>query len=97
MKNTKKNGGKIFKKLIILVLFCFVFNAFYSVGSRIMELNSQNDKIKGQIAEARDDLNDLKEQKANMHSDENYLRIAKKTLGLVEPGDKVYINTKDNN
>ena len=25
----------------------------------------------------------------------NYKKIAKKTLGLVEPGDKVYINSND--
>ena len=28
-------------------------------------------------------------------SDENYKEIARKTLGLVEPGDKVYINSND--
>ena len=51
--------------------------------------------VNSEIKEATKESKRLQEEKVNMHTDENYKKIAKKTLGLVEPGDKVYINSND--
>ena len=95
MKKTNKKKFNIGKSLLIAGVVYFVFSAFFGVFRQIGDYNSQIEVVNKQIAEASKESKRLQEEKINMHSDENYKKIAKKTLGLVEPGDKVYINTND--
>ena len=95
MKKTKKKKFNIGKSLLIAGIVYFVFSAFFGVFKQIGDYKSQIAVVNQQIAEASKESKRLQEEKINMHSDENYKKIAKKTLGLVEPGDKVYINSND--
>lgn len=96
MKNTKKRNFKIIRNIILICLIYFVCSSFYGVISQISDYNADIAVINRQIEEETKVNKGLKEDKLNMHSDENYRKIARKTLGLVEPGDKVYINSNDN-
>ncbi len=95
MKKTNKKKFNIGKSLLLAVVAYFVFSAFFGVFRQIGDYNSQIEVVNKQIEEASKESKMLQEEKISMHSDENYKKIAKKTLGLVEPGDKVYINTND--
>lgn len=95
MKKTNNKKFNIGKSLLIAGLVYFVFSAFFGVFRQIGDYNSQIAVVNQQIKEASKENKRLQEEKVNMHTDENYKKIAKKTLGLVEPGDKVYINSND--
>ena len=97
MKNNKKKKFKLIKSLIIICLAYFVCSSFYSVIVSINNYKSDIASVQAEIDGEKKINKELQEKKANMHSDESYKEIARKTLGLVEPGDKVYINSKDNN
>lgn len=92
----KSRKFKPIKLIIIVVLICMVFSAFYNVFAKIEEKKEENIEIQRQIEEQKVIAKQLEKEKLNMHSDENYKKIARQTLGLVEPGDKVYINSNDN-
>ena len=96
MRKTNKKQFNIGKSLLIIAAVYFVFSAFFGVFRQISDYNSQIEVVNQKIAEETKESKRLQEEKINMHSDENYRKIAKKTLGLVEPGDKVYINSNDN-
>ena len=95
MKKTNNKKFNIGKSLLFAGLVYFVFSAFFGVFRQIGDYNSQIAVVNQQIKEASKENKRLQEEKVNMHTDENYKKIAKKTLGLVEPGDKVYINSND--
>ena len=97
MKTNKKKNFRLIKSIIVICLAYFVCSAFYSVIVGINDYKSDIAKVQAEIDAEKKTNKELQEQKANMHSDESYKEIARKTLGLVQPGDKVYINTKDNN
>ncbi len=97
MKTNKKKKFKVVKSLIFICLAYFVCSAFFSVIENISEYKADIASINAEIANEKKTNKELQEKKLNMHSEENYRHIARKTLGLVEPGDKVYINSKDNN
>ncbi|MBQ4528334.1 MAG: septum formation initiator family protein [Clostridia bacterium] len=92
----KKKNFKIYRLIFVSVVICIVFSAFYNVFAQISDYNKKNSELAEQIAVEKRENKQLQDEKLNMHSDENYKRIARKTLGLVEPGDKVYINSNDN-
>lgn len=95
MKKTNRKKFNIGKSLLCVGIVYFIFSAFFGIFKQIGDYNSQIASVNQQIAEASKESKRLQEEKINMHSDENYKKIAKKTLGLVEPGDKVYINSND--
>ncbi len=97
MKNNKKGKFKFIKSLIIICLAYFLCSSFYSVIVSISNYKSDIAAVQSEIADEKKINKELQEKKVNMHSDESYKDIARKTLGLVQPGDKVYINSKDNN
>ncbi len=96
MKTNKKKNFKPFKILITICLVYLVCSSFYSVIARINDYKSDIKAVNTQLKEEEKTNKTLQEKKLNLHSEENYKEIAKKTLGLVEPGDKVYINSNDN-
>ncbi len=97
MKTAKKKRFALVKSLIIICLVYFVCSAFYSVIANIGDYKKDIAAIRVEIDSEKKTNKELQEKKLNMHSDENYREIARKTLGLVDPGDKVYINSKDKN
>ncbi len=95
MKIVKKKRFKIFKSVIAICLVYFVISAFIGVFGQINDYKSRIAEVNRQIEAEKEVSKKLADEKLNMHSDENYKEIARKTLGLVEPGDKVYINSND--
>ena len=53
--------------------------------------------LEKEIAKEKQTNKELKQKKNQIHSDKNYKDIARNTLGIVNPGDKVYVNSNDNN
>ena len=96
MRIANKKRFRIFKSIITVCLVYFIFSAFFGVFSQIGDYKARIAEVNRQIAEEKKVTQKLEDDRLNMHSDENYKEIARKTLGLVEPGDKVYINANDN-
>ena len=96
MRVVNKKRFTIFKSIIAVCLVYIVFSAFFGVFSQIGEYKARIAEVNRQIADEQKVSQKLEDDRLNMHSDENYKEIARKTLGLVEPGDKVYINSNDN-
>ena len=96
MKKAQKKNRKLIRNFLLIgIVAYFVCSAFFGVISRISDYKTEIAAINSRIEAEKEINRSLKEDKLNMHSDENYKKIARKTLGLVEPGDKVYINTND--
>ena len=95
MKRKTKINKKLIRSILLVLVVYLICNAFYGVFAQINDYNDKIDVLNKQLAEETKINNSLKEEKLNVHSDENYREIARKTLGLVEPGVKVYINSKD--
>jgi len=95
MKKKTKINKKFIRNILLILVACLIINAFYGVLAQINDYNDKIAVLNKQLEEETRINNALKEEKLNVHSDENYKEIARKTLGLVEPGDKVYINSKD--
>ena len=95
MKKKTKINKKLIRNILLILVVCLICNAFYGVLAQINDYNDKIAVLNRQLEEETRINNSLKEEKLNVHSDENYKKIARKTLGLVEPGDKVYINSKD--
>ena len=72
---------KRFRIFKSIITVCLV----YFIFSAFFGVFSQIGDYKARIAEVNRQI-----------AEENYKEIARKTLGLVEPGDKVYINSNDN-
>jgi len=91
-----KKKLRIGKFILVVALMVGGFSAFYNVFAQINEYNRENERLSNEIAEQQEEYKQLQLDKSNMHSDENYERIAREVLGMVKPGDKVYINSNDN-
>ena len=90
-----KSKKKAIRNILLVCILCFVVSSFYNIISRINEYNGQITSLNEQIKlekEQNDELNKIKKQ---IHSDENYKNVARYTLGFVNPGDKVYVNSND--
>lgn len=95
MRIANKKRFRIFKSVVAACLAYFIISAFWGIFSQISDYKSRIADINRQIEDEKAIYQKLADEKLNMHSDENYKEIARKTLGLVEPGDKVYINSND--
>ena len=80
MKKTNNKKFNIGKSLLIAGLVYFVFSAFFGVFRQIGEYNSQIAVVNQQIKEASKENKRLQEEKVNMHTDENYKKIAQEVL-----------------
>lgn len=88
-----KNKKRFFVNILLVCVAFFVISSFYSTIKRIGECNDQISLLKEQIADEKEYNEELNEIKSQIHTDENYKKIARDVLGLVNPGDKVYINS----
>lgn len=95
MKLSRK-GKKLIRNIILSVLLIMVGSSFYSTFAQIREYKKQISVLNEQIAKEDETNKELNKIKKKIHSDENYKEIARNTLGLVNPGDKVYVNSNDN-
>jgi len=95
MKIAKKRKCFFVNILLVCVAF-FVISSFYSTIKRIGECNDQISLLNSQIEEEKEYNEELNKIKSQIHTDENYKKIARDVLGLVNPGDKVYIDSNQN-
>ena len=88
-----KSKKRFFVNILLVCIAFFVISSFYSTIKRIGECNDQISVLNEQIAEEKAINEELNKTKKQIHSDENYKKIARDVLGLVNPGDKVYVNS----
>ena len=89
MKKTKVNP--IFKVLFLLFLAYAVFT-FFDQQKLIDDKNYELARVKSQIEVERRNLLDLEKEKDMLMSDESLERIAREKLGMVKPGERVFID-----
>ena len=92
-----KSRKKLIRNILIFCVACFVASSFITTFARIQEYNDQITVLEKEISKEKETNKVLKQKKNQIHSDKNYKDIARNTLGLVNPGDKVYVNSNDNN
>ncbi len=95
MKKTNNNRNK--KKISMLPIFFTIFLAYfiYTVYNQQIEINSYNVQIEMYTKEIEDgkklvELYEADEQ--NLESDEYIEYVARETLGLVKPYEKIFID-----
>ena len=88
-----KSKKRFFVNILLICVAFFVINSFYSTIKRIGECNDQISVLNEQIEEEKEYNKELNKIKSQIHTDENYKEIARDVLGLVNPGDKVYVNS----
>lgn len=90
-----KSKKKLYRNIVLICLTYFIASSFISTFARIRDYNNQISVLNEQLAEETAVNKELNKQKSQIHSDDNYKEIARDTLGLVNPGDKVYVNSND--
>ena len=88
-----KSTKNLIRNILLVCVMCVVASSFYSVIARIGECKDQISVLNEQINAEKEKNKELNEIKSQIHSDENYKDIARDALGLVNPGDKVYVNS----
>ena len=83
---------KIYIKLLLLALICYVVSIFNSQQKTLNTYNQEIKKCEEQIAEAKETKNSLEEMKENVNSPEYIEQIAREKLGMYLPNEKVYID-----
>lgn len=88
-----KSKKKLIRNILLICIVYFIGSSFYNTFAQINEYKNQISSLNEQIAEEKATNKELNKIKDQIHSDENYKEIARDTLGLVNPGDKVYVNS----
>ncbi|RCW52698.1 MULTISPECIES: FtsB family cell division protein [Halanaerobium] len=81
--------------LVVVIAVIAAFN-FYQNMAKINHLENQIQKIEAEIAEAEAKNQKLKEQLENSDSHEYIEEVAREKLGLVKPGEKMFIPVEEN-
>ncbi len=97
----KKNSKKRKFKIKGILIMCFIMYAAYALINQqlmIHKLSKVQEQKMEQINNVISDNEKLKQMIKTSNSDEYIERMAREQLGLVKPGEKVYIdtNTQDN-
>ncbi|MBR3933652.1 MAG: septum formation initiator family protein [Clostridia bacterium] len=88
-----KNKKRFLVNILLVCVAFFVISSFYSTFKRIGECKDQISLLNEQIEDEKEHNKELRKTKSQIHTDENYKQIARDVLGLVNPGDKVYVNS----
>lgn len=90
----KRLWGILFR----LIVLCFIFYVTYvmTVQQHIMQAKTkQLNEIKTLLEEAQQKNLDLREQLLLVESDAYVEKVARERLGLIMPGEKIFIELKD--
>ncbi|MGI6561906.1 MAG: FtsB family cell division protein [Clostridia bacterium] len=90
----KRLWGILFR----LIVLCFIFYVTYvmTVQQPIMQAKTkQLNEIKTLLEEAQQKNLDLREQLLLVESDAYVEKVARERLGLIMPGEKIFIELKD--
>ena len=92
MIRTKKAG--LLTKVVVLALLIYMATALLNLQGQIQEAQAQRDTLSQQVAEQTQINAELAEDVANPDDPDRIADIARDKLGLVAPGEKVFIITK---
>jgi len=82
--------------IIIIIALISVFN-FYQNIVKLNQIEKEIDEIENQIARAETENEKLKEQIDNSSSYEYIEEVAREKLGLIKPGEKMFIPVEEEN
>ena len=91
MVRTKKAG--MLTKLVVLALLIYLATSLLNLQGRIRQTQAERDSLSRQVAEQTQVNAHLAEDVANPDDPERIADIARDKLGLVAPGEKVFIIT----
>lgn len=91
MVKTKKAG--LLTKIVVLALLIYMATSLLDLQSRIRQTQAQRDTLSRQVAEQTQVNVDLAEDLANPDDPDRIADIARDKLGLVVPGEKVFVIT----
>jgi len=80
--------------IVVVIAVVAAFN-FYQNISRMSQLESQIEETKAQIVQAEAENKKLKTQLENSDSNEYIEEVAREKLGLVKPGEKMFIPVEE--
>ncbi len=80
--------------IVVIIALIAVFN-FYQNMIKMNQLENQIEKIESQIIQAEAENQKLKRQLENSNSYEYIEEVAREKLGLVKPGEKMFIPVEE--
>jgi cell division protein FtsB len=80
--------------IVVIIALIAVFN-FYQNMTKMNQLENQIKKIESQITQAEAENQKLKRQLENSNSYEYIEEVAREKLGLVKPGEKMFIPVEE--
>ena len=88
---TKRRVSPIFKAIFLLFLAYAVF-IFFDQQKMIDSKSYELTRVKSEIEAEEQNLIDLEKEKEMLMSDESLEKIARSKLGMVKPGERVFID-----
>lgn len=82
--------------IVVVIAVIAAFN-FYQNIARMNQLENQIEEIEAQITKAEAENDKLKKQLENSNSYEYIEEVAREKLGLVKPGEKMFIPVEEEN
>lgn len=93
VKSSKKRKGKMrISMLIIIVLVGYCGYTLFNQQIQINKYNSQISMYEKEIESKNELINYYNKQKSNVNSDEYIEEVARESLGLVKPYEKIFID-----
>ena len=82
----------LYKKILFIIVACYVISIFVSQQQTLNTYKAEIDKYDLQIQEAKETQESLVAMKDNVNSPEYIEQIAREKLGMYLPNEKVYID-----
>ena len=83
---------KIYKKVLFLVIACYVISIFITQQKTLNTYKKEIGKYEDQISQQKETKEDLIAMKENVDSSEYIEKIAREKLGMYLPNERVYID-----
>ena len=80
--------------IVVVIAVVAAFN-FYQNMTKMNQLENQIEKIKSEIARAEAENKKLNEQLENSNSYEYIEEVAREKLGMIKPGEKMFIPVEE--
>lgn len=87
-----KKSKKIYKKLIILAIATYVIFTLVSQQKTLNQYENQNQKLTEQIAQEKENKEELAKKKEDVNSLEFIEQTAREKLDMYYPNEKVYMD-----
>jgi len=91
MAKTKKAG--LLTKIVVLVLLIYLATTLMDMRSRIVSVQTEQDALTQQVAAQSQRNAELADAVEHSDDPQRINDVAREKLGLVEPGEKVFVFT----